>query len=126
MTTLPRRTFLGCAAAATAAAAGCTTGRAAESSSFTVSAEEIPVGGAKFFPSQGTVVTQPNLGEFHAFSTTCPHKGCAVNELRNGLIRCPCHGSRFDLTDGSAERGPARKPLARRETTIDGTNIRIT
>lgn len=124
--TLPRRTFLGCAAAATTAvAAGCSTGHAAEPASFTVSATEIPIGGAKFFPDQATVITQPNPAEFHAFSTTCTHQGCTVNEIRNGVIRCPCHGSRFRITDGSVQRGPAQQPLARRETTLTGNDIRI-
>jgi nitrite reductase/ring-hydroxylating ferredoxin subunit len=124
--TLPRRTLLGCAAVATAAAAtGCSTGRAAETVPLTVSATEIPVGGAKFFPDQATVITQPNPGEFHAFSTICTHQGCTLNEIRNGLIRCPCHGSRFDMTDGYAQRGPAQKPLVRREVTIVGAEIRV-
>jgi nitrite reductase/ring-hydroxylating ferredoxin subunit len=124
--TLPRRTLLGCAAVATAAAAaGCSTGRAAEAVPLKVSATEIPVGGAKFFPDHATVITHPNPGEFHAFSTICTHQGCTLNEIRNGLIRCPCHGSRFDMTDGSAQRGPAQKPLARRQVTIVGAEIHI-
>jgi nitrite reductase/ring-hydroxylating ferredoxin subunit len=125
--TLPRRTFLGCCAAVAtaAAAAGCSTGRAAETVPLTVSATEIPVGGAKFFPDQAMVITQPNRGEFHAFSTVCTHQGCTLNEIRNGLIRCPCHGSRFDMADGSAQRGPAQKPLVRREVTVIGSEIRI-
>ena len=125
--TSSRRTFLCCAAGATAAlAVGCGTGRASDAAPFTVAATEIPIGGATFFPDQATVVTQPNVGEFHAFSTTCTHQGCTVNEIRNGLIRCPCHGSRFRITDGSAQRGPARDPLARRETALTGNDIRIT
>ncbi|WP_233213745.1 Rieske (2Fe-2S) protein [Mycobacterium hubeiense] len=91
-----------------------------------MSAAQIPIGGAKFFPDQSTVITQPNPGEFHAFSTICTHQGCTVNEIRDGFIRCACHGSRFGLTDGSAQRGPARQPLTRRATTVDGTDIRIT
>jgi nitrite reductase/ring-hydroxylating ferredoxin subunit len=125
--TLPRRIFLGCAATATACmASGCSTGHAAETTPFTVSAAQIPIGGAKFFPDQSTVVTQPNPGEFQAFSTVCTHQGCTVNEIRDGFIRCPCHGSRFHLADGSAQRGPARQPLTRRATTVNGTDIRIT
>jgi len=123
---LPRRTFLGCAAAATCAvAAGCGTGRAADAAPFTVPAADIPIGGARFYPDQATVVTQPDRGEFHAFLTTCTHQGCTVSEIRDGLIRCACHGSRFRPTDGSAARGPARQPLTRRETRISGTDIRI-
>jgi len=125
---LPRRTFLGCAAAVSAAvAAGCSSSsRAAETAPFSVPATEVPLGGAAFFPEQATVITQPHRGEFHAFLTNCPHQGCAVTQIRDGLIRCPCHGSLFRLTDGSAERGPADQPLTRRTITREGSDILVT
>lgn len=50
-------------------------------------------------------------GELHAYSTVCPHLGCAVDyspEL--GKFKCPCHRSAFGL-DGTAEEGPAPRPL---------------
>ncbi|WP_043737314.1 MULTISPECIES: Rieske (2Fe-2S) protein [Nocardia] len=123
---LPRRTFLACAAAATAVTAtGCSAGHATDTAPFTVPSTDIPVGGGKIFPDQATVITQPKPGEFHAFSTTCTHQGCTVSDIRNGLIVCPCHGSRFRITDGTPERGPAREPLTRRGTQTEGHNIHI-
>jgi Rieske Fe-S protein len=53
------------------------------------------------------VVTQPQQGVFKAFSARCPHAGCAVNAVSGGTVNCPCHGSRFDIADGSVKGGPA-------------------
>ena len=60
---------------------------------------DVPVGGGVV--REGVVVTQPTEGEFHAFDALCPHQGCAVNEVSDDAIRCPCHGSAFSLEDGS-------------------------
>jgi len=48
-------------------------------------------------------------GEFAAYSLTCTHLGCMVEE-DGEAFSCPCHGSRFDK-DGNVLRGPAQKPL---------------
>ena len=46
-------------------------------------------------------------GELHAFSTVCPHLGCAVDwSAELGKFKCPCHRSAFAL-DGTPEEGPA-------------------
>lgn len=37
----------------------------------------------------------------------------------DGIV-CPCHGSRFSLSDGSVVKGPARMPLPAYEVTPDG------
>jgi Rieske Fe-S protein len=68
---------------------------------------EIPVGGGKTFSDQKIVVTQPTAGQFKGFSATCTHAGCLVDRVERGQIICPCHGSRFSITDGQAEQGPA-------------------
>lgn len=49
-----------------------------------------------------------------AYSAICTHLGCTVNaELEDdGVIVCPCHGSRFDPAAGAAVlNGPANRPL---------------
>jgi Rieske Fe-S protein len=71
----------------------------------------IPVGGGMVFPTQKVVVTQPTAGTYKAFSAVCTHAGCLVNQVASGLIECPCHGSRFNITDGSVQAGPAPQPL---------------
>jgi Rieske Fe-S protein len=72
---------------------------------------EIPVGGGKTFQDQKIVVTQPAAGQFHGFSATCTHAGCLVDKVDAGQIICPCHGSRFSISDGTVEQGPALLPL---------------
>ncbi len=73
-------------------------------------ATDVPVGGGKVFEAQKLVVTQAEPGQFKAFSAVCPHQGCLVNEVVDGSINCPCHGSKFKL-DGSVSVGPATTAL---------------
>ena len=50
-------------------------------------------------------------GEYIAYSLTCTHLGCTVEEDSQGFA-CPCHGSRYDK-DGLVLAGPAKEPLRR-------------
>ncbi|MEU6402638.1 Rieske (2Fe-2S) protein [Streptomyces sp. NPDC046985] len=86
---------------------------------------DIPEGGGKVFADQKVVVTQPAKGRFKAFSAICTHQGCTVAEVADGTIDCPCHGSRYHITDGSVANGPAERPLAERKITVQGTSIRL-
>jgi Rieske Fe-S protein len=81
-------------------------------------ASAIPVGGGEIFTAEKVVVTQPVAGEYHAFSAVCTHVGCLVNQIANGTIDCPCHGSQFRITDGAVVTGPAALPLPPRKITI--------
>jgi len=69
------------------------------------------------------VLTQPEAGSILAFSTTCTHQGCSVSTVADGTINCPCHGSRYRITDGSVARGPAQKPLAPVAINVTGNDI---
>lgn len=80
-----------------------------------VDLDSVPVGGGIILPEQDLVVTQPTEGDFRAFSATCTHQGCTVANVVNGEIRCPCHGSRYSIEDGSVVGGPAPRPLPERE-----------
>jgi Rieske Fe-S protein len=86
-------------------------------------ATAVPVGGGAVYAVKDVVVTQPNPGEFKAFSATCTHKGCKVNKVADGTIMCPCHGSKFSATDGSVTGGPAKAPLAPKSVSVDGGSI---
>jgi Rieske Fe-S protein len=87
------------------------------------SVSEVPVGGGAVLADRDVVVTQPEAGEFRAFSATCTHQGCAVGDVSDGTINCPCHGSRFAIADGSVVAGPADSPLPEREISVTGEDI---
>lgn len=74
-------------------------------------AADIPVGGGKVYSENKILVTQPVAGTYKAFSCVCTHSGCTVAEPKDGVATCPCHGSTFDVADGSAKQGPAKTPL---------------
>lgn len=81
---------------------------------------DVPVGSGVIVDE--VVVTQPSAGEFKGFSAICTHAGCTVNEVAEGTINCPCHGSKFNL-DGSVASGPASKPLESQAVTVQGDSI---
>lgn len=88
------------------------------------STADIPVGVGTVFVAEELVVTQPTAGEFKAFSRVCTHSGCPVDEVTD-TINCPCHGSRFSLTDGAPAAGPAADPLTEIALTIEGDQISL-
>jgi Rieske Fe-S protein len=87
---------------------------------------DIPVGGGTIFSDQQVVVTQPTAGTFACFSAICTHQGCTVTDVSGGTINCPCHGSRFNIADGSVAGGPAPQPLPAVGIAVEGDTIRRT
>ncbi|MER6395650.1 MULTISPECIES: Rieske (2Fe-2S) protein [unclassified Kitasatospora] len=134
-----RRTLL-CGAAAVLAAGGGTlavAGCSSSSSSTSTSsgpktpvdvgpATAVPVGGGTVYRDKKIVVTQPNAGEYKAFSATCTHAGCIVDQVKNQKIQCPCHGSMFAITDGAVLDGPAPTPLPAYSVAVEGGNLKVT
>jgi Rieske Fe-S protein len=132
-----RRTVVvgGCAGALALCVSGCarygspTTQQApapAPPGGTTVAASDVPVGGGVIRADQQVVVTQPTAGTFAAFGTVCPHQGCTVNEVSDGLIKCPCHGSEFRVADGSVAAGPATRGLTSRPAIVQDGQVRVT
>jgi Rieske Fe-S protein len=83
-----------------------------------VAVADVPVDGGTILSDAEVVVTQPSKGQFKAFSAVCTHQGCLVNQIADGAIVCPCHGSRFSIEDGSVLGGPAPKPLPGADVTV--------
>ena len=118
-------------AATTPAAAGSTTASGAAAGGASSSAgtkalaatSEIPVGSGMIFPGPQVVVTQPTAGEFKAFSAVCTHMGCIVNQISNGTIDCPCHGSQYSITTGDVVAGPAPRPLPAKQIKVSGSSV---
>ena len=63
----------------------------------------------------------------HALYERCSHMGgpLAKGTLEDGSIRCPWHGSRFSLEDGSVVEGPATLPQPCFETRVVDGMIQI-
>jgi Rieske Fe-S protein len=124
-TSVTRRTVLaGCCAAGAALAAGCAKGQA-QSTPVRLPLAGIEVGGGKVFSDHQIVVCQPTAETYKAFSALCTHQGCTVGEAVDGIIKCPCHGSRFNATDGTVLRGPAQDRLPERVVTVDRDFITV-
>ncbi len=86
-------------------------------------AADVPVGGGTVYESLEVVVTQPEAGRFDGLSAVCTHTGCIVDKVVDGLIECPCHGSRYHL-DGTVARGPAPRALTPRPVAVvNGTLV---
>lgn len=81
---------------------------------------DVPVGSGVIVGD--TVVTQPTPGVFKGFSSVCTHQGCTLNEIADGTIHCPCHGSAFNL-DGTVANGPAKRPLDAKSVSVQGDSI---
>jgi Rieske Fe-S protein len=89
------------------------------------SAKQVPVGGGVAFTAAKVVVTQPEKGTFKAFSAVCTHVGCICNKVADGTIDCPCHGSKFKISDGAVVAGPAPSPLPPRKIAITDGKIML-
>jgi anthranilate 1,2-dioxygenase ferredoxin subunit len=52
-------------------------------------------------------------GEWHAVEAWCTHAECPLTDgwVEGHALRCPCHGSLFDVRDGAVLEGPAEEPL---------------
>ncbi|GAA4205183.1 Rieske (2Fe-2S) protein [Microbispora amethystogenes] len=116
------------AAAATAALSGCEVARTADAPPSGTSlgrTADVPVGGGHVLSDLDVVVTQPEAGTFKAFSALCTHRGCRVDEVSDGEIVCPCHISRFAISDGSVTFGPADQPLPAFKLKVSGDEIMV-
>jgi Rieske Fe-S protein len=85
-----------------------------------------PSGGGVIIAAEQVVVTQPAEGDFKAFGSTCTHQGCQVGEVADGEIKCPCHGSRYAIEDGSVVGGPAPEPLPEVGVAVEGDQVVLT
>jgi nitrite reductase/ring-hydroxylating ferredoxin subunit/uncharacterized membrane protein len=78
--------------------------------------------------AQGTAVLLVKLGEqVYALDDTCVHAGCSLagGHLEGATIVCPCHGSQYDLRDGSVINGPATMPEPHYETRIENGMVEV-
>lgn len=70
-----------------------------------VAATQVPVGSSVIVDN--VIIAQPNEGEFVAYSTKCPHQGSPITQVDGDTVRCPSHGSVFNIATGEPVSGPA-------------------
>lgn len=83
---------------------------------------DVPDGGGLVLADARVVLTRVG-DQVHGFSAVCTHLGCLVRDVRDGEIRCPCHGSRFSASTGAVVQGPATQPLAPVAVAVQGTEV---
>ena len=128
-----RRALLAGAGAAgvTAALAGCTaygepnSAPAEAKGAALARIADIPFGGGVVLPEQGVVLTQPERGVVKAFRAICTHQGCALSKVDKATIDCGCHGSRFNVADGSVAGGPASRALDAVQVAVEGDSVKL-
>lgn len=65
-------------------------------------------------------------GTVTAFSSVCPHLGCAINFAEDSKdYRCPCHASAFDLEGKKKDAGPAKRGLDPLEVKVEDGRIKV-
>ncbi len=68
---------------------------------------------------QKVFIVRAREGYFSALSAVCTHLGCIANwKAEDGIVACPCHGSKFDR-EGNVIAGPAPRPLTRYAMSLD-------
>jgi 3-phenylpropionate/trans-cinnamate dioxygenase ferredoxin subunit len=52
-------------------------------------------------------------GAWYAVEAWCTHAECPLTDgwVEGDGLRCPCHGSLFELASGAVREGPADEPL---------------
>jgi cytochrome b6-f complex iron-sulfur subunit len=86
---------------------------------------DVPVGGAvpgRTADGVKIILSRPEAGTVVAFDARCPHQGCTVAPSGDTL-RCPCHGSTFQTSDGAVINGPATSGLATVPVSVSGDDI---
>ena len=78
--------------------------------------DEVPEGSATAFAiSEQEVAVARAGGKLYAFDDICSHRRCNLamgGEIEGTTITCECHGSIFEMSDGSVLEGPATEPIA--------------
>lgn len=82
-------------------------------------AENFPPESVTLNKEQKVFIVRAKEGYFSAVSAVCTHLGCITNwKSEEGIIACPCHGSKFDK-EGNVLEAPAPRPLQRFAMALD-------
>lgn len=75
---------------------------------------EVSEGELKQFTLKGVeILVIKNTGQLYCLDARCTHAGAPLveGELKDDVLKCPWHGSRFNIRNGIVIKGPARKQL---------------
>lgn len=66
-------------------------------------------------------------GEYLVTDDTCTHEDASLctGALKGDLVKCPLHGSRFNLRTGAALEEPADEPLATYRVMVEDGEILV-
>jgi nitrite reductase/ring-hydroxylating ferredoxin subunit len=107
------------------ASPGSTAQDSSEAAGDAVTVDLSTIAEGSFVVTQSLVVIKDG-SDVKAYSAICPHQNCPVDDVSDGEISCPCHGSRFSVADGSVIAGPATRGLTPATVSVDGTTATVT
>jgi nitrite reductase/ring-hydroxylating ferredoxin subunit len=88
--------------------------------------EDIPAEGTKCVEINGrTYALFKVSGKVYCLDNQCTHMGGPLckGTLREFVVQCPWHGSRFDVRTGQVVGGPARSAVRVYPTTLEGGKV---
>ncbi len=81
----------------------------------TIAKDEIQDGEMRGYDVDGLLVLVAKVnGQVHAVKNRCTHLGCRLSEgtLEGLIVTCPCHGSKFDISNGKLVQSVSNWPWA--------------
>jgi nitrite reductase/ring-hydroxylating ferredoxin subunit len=91
-------------------------------------ADELGPGDMKLVQLGDEEVVLANVdGAFYAFGNKCTHVGGPLAEgvLSGDAVRCPWHGTEFNVKTGEALRGPGTDPVPIYEVRVEDGEVSI-
>jgi len=91
-------------------------------------AGELAPGRMKRVNIGGRCVLLANVaGHYYAVDDTCTHEDASLSSgfLKDDLVKCPLHGSRFNVCTGAALEEPAQMALRTYPVRLEGERILI-
>jgi 3-phenylpropionate/trans-cinnamate dioxygenase ferredoxin subunit len=90
--------------------------------------DELRPGSMKRVDIDGRRMLLANVnGRFCATDDTCTHEDASLStgSLRGELVKCPLHGSRFNVCTGEALEEPAEQNLKTYPVRVEGDDILV-
>lgn len=90
--------------------------------------KELSPGSMSGVEAAGKSVLLVNLeGKYYAMGNICTHMGCKLSAgtLQGEIVQCTCHGSRFNVKNGSLVGGPAKTSEPAYEVKVEGDQVLV-